>query len=88
MHLDRLAHAKVGPPFDLQSVIAKGIATIQPDMKPIYSLEEVVAVFCDPERFDALLEPQQQSFLLAEYRNNFAFAIHPKKAVQVLDENG
>ena len=57
-------------------------------MKPIYSLEGVVAVFCDPERFGALLEPQQQSMLLAEYRNNFAFAIHPKKAAQVLDDDG
>ena len=57
MHLDRLAHyAKVGPPFDLQFVKAKGIATTQPDMKPIYSLEGVIAVFCDPERVDALLE--------------------------------
>ena len=52
MHLDRLAgKARLGRPYNLSSCMTEMLQRSQPDLKPLYGLTEVTAVFCDPAKW-------------------------------------
>ena len=86
MHLDRLAgRARLGRPYNLSSCMTEMLQRSQPDLKPLYGLTEVTAVFCDPAEWSNLLDRDQRLMLTSDERMHFAFGIHPKKLYDVMD---
>ena len=86
MHLDRLASkARLGRPYNLSSCMTEMLQRSQPDLKPLYGLTGVTAVFCDPAEWSHLLDREQMTMLTSDERMHFAFGIHPKKLYDVMD---